>query len=194
MPLAKERAIVVLAIEHNIPIPQLYKEAVNYPIYSKQQKGAINFKISQLFINRIWEELVLLRGMNLVTSKQVFILKFFANSSLKRFKARLVARGFSQQYGINYTKTVILIIYIVILRVFFTTVAYKDLKYRQYNIKNAFTKSELKEEIWIKLLYGLQRIKERIVLYLLRSLYGLKQAARDWNLLIRSELEKQGFY
>jgi hypothetical protein len=75
---------------------------------------------------------------------------------------------------------------------FLVSVAAENLEYRQYNIKNVFTESFLKEKIYIAVLPGLG-VKKGHVLEILRSLYRLKQAARDWNLLIKSELLEWGF-
>ena len=79
------------------------------------------------------------------------------------------------------------------LRAFFAIVACEDLECRQYDIKNAFTESKLTEELWMKVPQGLQSVKNGAALHLLRSLYGLKQSARDWNLLMKSELLNWGF-
>ena len=71
-------------------------------------------------------------------------------------------------------------------------VACEDLECRQYDIKNAFTESTLSEELWISGPRGV-KLKPGNALRLQRSLYGLKQAARDWNLLIKKELLDMGF-
>jgi hypothetical protein len=60
------------------------------------------------------------------------------------------------------------------------------------DIKNAFTESHLKEQIYLALLQGIE-VKDDYALYILRSLYGLKQSARDWNHLYRDHLLIIGF-
>jgi hypothetical protein len=76
-----------------------------------------------------------------------------------------------------------------ILRLFLATVAAKDLKYFQFDIKNIFTEAHLKETIYLILLKGVPYKKEH-VFKVLCSLYSLKQAAWDWNILIKRELIK----
>ena len=78
------------------------------------------------------------------------------------------------------------------LRLFLATVAAEDLECAQFDIKNAFTEAHLKEKIYLAAPKGIN-IKKGHVLEALRSLYGLKQAAQDWNLLIKGELLKWGF-
>ena len=61
------------------------------------------------------------------------------------------------------------------------------------DVNNTFTESTLQEDIFIIPLLGVE-ILQGIALKILRSLYSLKQAARDWNKLCVSKLEKMGFY
>ena len=119
-------------------------------------------------------------------------MKTFANSTLKRFKARLVARGFSQIYSEDYDKTFALIVRTNTLRVFLAIVAAKDQEYRQYNVKNAFIKALLRERIYLSLL-KVVFITLGFSLRVLRSLYGLKQLVRDQNTLYKNELKKLSF-
>jgi hypothetical protein len=64
------------------------------------------------------------------------------------------------------------------LRLFLATVATEDLECSQFDIKNAFTKAHLKEKIYLTPPKGIE-IKKGYILEVLRSLYRLKQAARD---------------
>ena len=113
-----------------------------------------------------------------MSTKWVFDVKQLVTREVERFKARLVARGFSQQHRVDYTETFAPTVRIDTLRMFAAIVAKEDLECRQYDIKNIFTESYLKEEIFLALLQG-HKVKEGHVLRVLRSLYGLKQAGRD---------------
>jgi hypothetical protein len=95
-------------------------------------------------------------------------------------------------YGLDYIETFIPTIRIDILRLFLTIVVERDLVYYQYNVKNIFTKSTLKETIFLKPLLRLL-VKLGFVLQALKSLYSLKQGVRDWNNLIKFKLIKWGF-
>ena len=68
----------------------------------------------------------------------------------------------------------------------------KDLKLHQVDVNNAFTKSTLLKDIFIILPPGV-KILPNMVLKILRSLYRLKQAVRDWNKLCVSKLKQIGF-
>ncbi|KAF7578672.1 UBN2 multi-domain protein [Pyrenophora tritici-repentis] len=158
-----------------IQIPQTHEQAINDPKYGKQWKAAILEEIIALMENRTWEEVPKPKDANMVDSKWVFTVKTNLDGTVERFKARLVAR-----------------VRMDTLRLFMATVAAENLECFHFDIKNAFTESHLKEEIFLKQPQGVE-VKKGYVLKVLRSLYGLKQAARDWNLLIKKELLAWGF-
>ncbi|KAI1005005.1 hypothetical protein K3495_g3211 [Podosphaera aphanis] len=127
------------------------------------------------------------KDANLVSCKWVFTIKQNPDGSIERFKARLVALGFSQIEGQDYTETFAPTVRMDTLTLFIAIVAAENLECFHFDIQNTITKSDLKEEIYlapppgISLLFG-------YVLRALKSLYGLKQATRDWNLLCREAL------
>ncbi|KAI0993721.1 hypothetical protein K3495_g14463 [Podosphaera aphanis] len=141
-----------------------------------------------------WGKFWLVRpqGANLVSTKWVFTVKPKLDGSIDRFKARLVARGFSQKAGEDYHETFAPTVRIDTLRLVLAMAASENLECSQFDIKNAFTESTLKEEIYATAPLGVE-VRPDNVLQLLRSLYGLKQAARDWNLLMKTELLRWGF-
>ena len=172
-----------------IPIPRSYKEAMKSQ-HAKEWDTAVKEEINQLIRNGTWEEFVLPNGANLVSTKWVFTIKETVGGGIERFKARLVARGFSQVYGRDYTETFAPTVRMDTLRLFLAMVAERDLECSQFDIKNAFTESHLKEEIFLAPPEGVT-VTTGKVLKALRSLYGLKQAGRDWNLLLRDFLTSQ---
>ncbi|KAI0992835.1 hypothetical protein K3495_g15349, partial [Podosphaera aphanis] len=109
------------------------------------------------------------------------------DGKIERFKARLVARGYSQSHGIDYTETFAPTVRMDTLRIFIAIVAAKNFECSQFDIKNAFTESRLKEDIFLAPPEGVV-VSNGKVLKALKSLYGLKQAGRDWNLLLKDFL------
>lgn len=193
----EEVAFFVQALDSNttmneIPIPRSYREAIKHPVYGEMWKEAIEEELRALLENKTWEEVFPPSGVNLVDTKWVFTVKPNLDGTLERFKARLVARGFSQQFGVDYRETFAPTVQMATFRTFLALVAAEDLECRVFDIKNAFTESEIKEDIYLKAPQGVH-VKKGNVLKVLRSLYGLKQSARDWNLLLRSELCQWGF-
>ena len=177
---------------NQIPIPLTYEEAVGDPKWGHMWKDACDKEITALVANRTWDATVLLKGVNLVSSKWVFDVKGNADGSVNKFKARIVARGFSQKYGIDFEETFAPTVRHDTLRVFMAIVAQEDLECHQVDVNNAFTESALSEQIYMSPPPGVDVLPGQ-VLHVRRSLYGLKQAARDWNKTCLKELLKMGF-
>ena len=175
-----------------VKIPRTYKEAVNDPKYSKKWRAAMAEEMLTLHENQTFKEVIAPDGANIVSCKWVYTIKTDNDNNIERFKARLVARGFSQVYGEDYHQTFAPTVRMDTLRLFLATVAAEDLQCSQFDIKNAFTESHLKETIFLQPPPGLN-VKKGYVWQALRSLYGLKQAARDWNRLFKKELLGWGY-
>lgn len=175
-----------------IPLPASYEEAINDPIYGRHWLQAAKNEISQLEGNNTYVAEVPPEGANIVTCKWVFAVKYNQDDTVQKFKARLVARGFSQMHGIDYDETFAPTIRMDTLRAVLALVAIKDLETGQIDVNNAFTESTLKHLIYMSAPPGLD-VKQGEYLRLLQSLYGLKQAAHDWYFTCNGELIKLGF-
>ena len=175
-----------------ISIPKTYNEAIDDKVYGKQWKKAIQDELDQLTANGTFEATVPPKGSNIVTCKWVFNVKLHENGSISKFKARLVARGFSQLYGIDYTQTFAPTVRMDTLRVFFAIIALLNLETGQVDVNNAFTESTLREKIFMDVPQGMTVLKGK-KLRIKRSLYGLKQSARDWHSKCADALKTLGF-
>ena len=175
-----------------IPIPATYKQAINDTEHGQGWQAAIQEELVSLAQNGTWREEVPPPSANLVSSKWVFTIKTHADGTLERYKARLVARGFSQIYGEDYFETFAPTVRMDTLRIFFAMVATNDWECHHLDIKNAFTESILEERIYMSPPQGVP-VASGHALRVLRSLYGLKQSARDWNLLCKSYMLSLGF-
>ncbi|KAI1003194.1 hypothetical protein K3495_g5013 [Podosphaera aphanis] len=187
-----ETLISAALVCEDVPVPRSYKQAINDPIYGKMWKEAIEEEIRALTMNQTWEEIVAPADANLISTKWVFTVKLKSDGSLDSFKARLVARGFTQRFGTDYKETFAPTVQMATLRAFLAICAVEDLELFHFDIKNSFTEASPNAALFLRAPEGV-RVKPGRALKVLRSLYGLKQAARDWNQLLKKKVLEWGF-
>ncbi|CCE28220.1 uncharacterized protein CPUR_01694 [Claviceps purpurea 20.1] len=133
-----------------IKIPRTYKEATENNAHAKQWRAAMAEEFLAPHTNGTFQEVVPPRGANIVSCKWVYTIKLKVDGSIERLKARLVARGFSQVYGQDSDRTFAPTVRMDMLRLFLAVTAQEEDECHQYDIKNAFTESELKDDIYLK--------------------------------------------
>ena len=116
-------------------------------------------------------------GRKLIDSKWVFKTKRNADGTLERFRARAVAKGFSQIPGYDFDETFAPVIRYESLRFLLAICAKNRWRPRQFDVKSAFLYGELKEEVYMRPLPGFSDGDK--VWKLNRCLYGLKQSANE---------------
>lgn len=114
-----------------------------------------------------------------VTCKWVFKVKRHADGSIERYKARLVARGFSQIEGIDYEETFAPVAKFQSIRIILALAAQHSLLLHQMDVKTAFLYGELQEEVYMEMPEGYGGGGDK-VWRLIKALYGLQQAPRAW--------------
>jgi hypothetical protein len=143
--------------------------------------------------NQTWEVVKLPPGKKAIGSGWVFRVKRNADGTVERYKGRIVAKGYSQRPGIDYTEVFAPTSRQAAIRLILALAALEDLELRSVDISHAFINGELDEEIYMTQPEGFQEYGPEYVLRLLRSLYGLKQASRVWNKKLHAALVSMGF-
>ena len=112
---------------------------------------------------------------NIVGCKWVYKLKYNSDGTIARYKARLVARGFHQQYGVYFDETFSPAIKPPTIRLILSLVVSFNWSLRQLDVKNAFLHKTLKEEVYMTQPQGyIDPQHPDHVCKLLKSIYGLK--------------------
>ena len=122
--------------------------------------------------------------------------KLKPNSTVQRYKARLVCRGFEQREGMSYKDTFALVVKWASIRLLLALATQQHWDLFHLDVKTAFLAVDLKpdEEVFVSQPQGFASVgKEHLVLRLHKALYGLRQAPKAWYCRIDSFLRSIGF-
>lgn len=162
--------------------PISYNEAI-MSSQSTQWFEAMKDELRSMKINDVWELTLLPKGAKPVGCKWVYKTKLDPKGNIERYKARLVAKGYTQKEGIDYNETFSPVSRKESLRIVMALVAHYDLELHQMDVKTAFLNGELHEDVYMTQPEGFKvESKEHMVCKLKKSIYGLKQASRQWYL------------
>lgn len=158
-----------------------------------QWESAIRDELNSLKVNNTWDLVPRPENKNIVDCKWIFTIKHDEFGKPYRYKARLVARGFSQEYLSDYNETFAPVARISSFRFIISFANQFNLLVHHMDVKTAFLNGELKEEIYMTIPDGIVHNKADYVCKLNKALYGLKQAARCWFEVFERSLKEQGF-
>ena len=160
----------------------------------KEWKKAMESEMRSIEENDVWELVELPEGKRLVGSKWVFKRKIGADGVVDRYKARLVAQGFSQRSGVDYDETFCPVVRFESLRTLIATAVQQGMLIHQMDVTSAFLNGRIEEEVYMKQPEGFINQKSpHLVCKLKHSLYSLKQAPRCWNSTLDKSLKEMGF-
>jgi hypothetical protein len=109
---------------------------------------------NSLMVNNTWTLVPLPLGRKLVSCKWVFKIKQGVNGEVERYKARLVVRGFTQTYGVDYNETFAPVAKFTSIRCILALAALEDMEIHQMDVKTTCLNGEFKEEIYMEQTQG----------------------------------------
>ena len=169
------------------------KEALNCS-EKEQWEAAMQKEMDSIYSNDVWDLVELPEHRKPVGNKWVFKKKIKTDGSIERYKARLVAQGFSQKQGLDYDETFSPVIRFESFRSLVAVAVQRGLKLHQLDITAAFLNGHLEEEVFMRQPEGfVVEGKEHMVCRLKQSLYGLKQSPRCWNSTLDAHLKNMGY-
>jgi vacuolar-type H+-ATPase catalytic subunit A/Vma1 len=157
---------------------------------------AMQEEVNQFQRNDVWDLVPKHKHTNIIGTKWVFRNKLNEQGELVRNKARLVAQGYNQQEGIDYTETFAPVARLEAIRLLLSYAVNHGIILYQMDVKSAFLNGVIEEEMFVKQPPGFENLKHSNHVYKLKkSLYGLKQAPRAWydrlsNFLIKNDFKR----
>ena len=176
-----------------IPIPKNIKEAFDSE-YNSQWKLATDNEINSLIKRNVFEIIEKPNNVYPIRSQWVFCVKGDKDGYVEKFKARLVANG-NEQYQSDMFKISSPVLNSTTLILLLTIAKKLQWKIQSIDVKTAYLNAKLDEEVYMYLpagYYHTERKQNKIAL-LKRSLYGLKQSAKLWNIELSNTLKKLKF-
>ncbi|MCO5601917.1 hypothetical protein L7F22_056043 [Adiantum nelumboides] len=169
-------------------------EALSGPEASSWRQ-AMDSKYQSLMANGTWQLVPAPPNRKLVTCKWLLRKKFHADGSVSRYKAQLVARGFTQIPGMDYSETFSPVLRITSFRVLIAIAALFGFLLHQMDVRTAFLNGDLQEEIYMSQPDGGYTSLQHpdYVCRLLKALYGLKQSPRQWYLCFHQCMISLGY-
>ncbi|KAL0294631.1 UNVERIFIED_CONTAM: Retrovirus-related Pol polyprotein from transposon TNT 1-94 [Sesamum radiatum] len=162
--------------------PKTYGEAIS-DIDLGRWIEAMKSKMDSMSSNKVWTLVDPPKGVKPVGCKWVYKRKLGADGEVTTFKARLVAKGYTQRPGVDFEETYSPVAMAKSIRIMLAIAAWYDYEIWQMDVKTAFLNGFVEEEIYMDQPVGFTSVgEEQKVCHLQRSIYGLKQASRSWNI------------
>ncbi|KAE9036216.1 hypothetical protein PR001_g8936 [Phytophthora rubi] len=126
---------------------------MNEAIYgenSEQWKKAADEEYDALVLNNTWELVPRKKGIKVLKNRWIFRIKYLANGEVERYKARLVIKGFMQQYGVDYIEIYSPVVRLESLRNLLTLGAVWNYEIHQMDVTTAFLNGEIDVEVFME--------------------------------------------
>ncbi|KAL0544484.1 hypothetical protein IC582_019600 [Cucumis melo] len=158
----------------------------------RSTQKAMNDELQALDKIHTWDYVDLPPGKKLIGCKWIYKIKTHSDDTIEHYKARFVAKGYLQEYGIDYEETFAHVARMTSVRSLLAVSAAKQWPLFQMDVKNAFLNGTLFEEVYMQPPPGTSPPPHKVCL-LRRALYGLKQAPRTWFAIFSSTITQLGF-
>nr|GEW49462.1 hypothetical protein [Tanacetum cinerariifolium] len=170
--------------------PKTYKEALTQSCWIE----ALQEELNEFERLEVWELVPRPDQVMVITLKWIYKVKLNELGGILKNKARLVARGYRQEEGIDFEESFALVARLEAIWIFLVYAAHKNMVVYQMDVKTAFLNGNLREEVYVSQLDGfVDPDNPNHVYKLKKALYGLKQAPHAWYDKLSSFLLSQDF-
>ncbi|GJR91060.1 retrovirus-related pol polyprotein from transposon TNT 1-94 [Tanacetum coccineum] len=170
--------------------PKTYKDALTQSCWIEAMQEELN-EFERL---EVWELVPRPDKVMVITLKWIYKVKLDELGGILKNKARLVARGYRQEEGIDFEESFAPVARLEAIRIFLAFAAHMNMVVYQMDVKTAFLNGNLREEVYVSQPDGfVDPDNPNHVYKLKKALYGLKQAPRAWYDMLSSFLISQDF-
>ncbi|KAK8704646.1 hypothetical protein V6N13_048264 [Hibiscus sabdariffa] len=181
----------VILVDHDEP--KTYQEVVSSPD-SEKWLEAMRSEMDSMSDNQVWTLVEPLEGIKPIGCKWVFKKKTDMDGNVQTYKGRLVAKGYRQIHGIDYDESFSPVAMFKSIRILLAIATFHDYEIWQMDVKTDFLNGKLEEDVYMTQPEGfVTQENAGKVCKLQRSIYGLKQASRSWNLRFNDAIKEFGF-
>ena len=151
-------------------------------------------ELDSMYSNQVWDLVKAPNDIKPVDCEWVYKRKKGIDGKVETFKARLMAKGYTQKEDIDYEEIFSPVVMLKSIRILLSITTHYDYEIWQMDVKTAFLNGNLEEEIYMLQSEGfIAKNQEHMVCKLKRSIYGLKQASRSWNIRFNQVIKSFGF-
>ncbi|GJS26647.1 retrovirus-related pol polyprotein from transposon TNT 1-94 [Tanacetum coccineum] len=169
---------------------------LDHQIYKQNHKWTKDHPLENIIseLARPFGRSYLDRQVRWITLKWIYKVKLDELGGILKNKARLVARGYHQEEGIDFDESFDPVARLEAIRIFLSFVAHMNMVVYPMDVKTAFLNGNMREEVYISQPDGfVDKDNPNHVYKLKKALYGLKQAPRAWYDMLSSFLISQDF-
>lgn len=152
---------------------------------------AMNTEMELLNKNKTWDIVDRPEDKDIIGCRWIFKTKRKPDGTVERRKARLVAQGYTQVYGVDYFETFAPVAEISSIRILYAIATEYNLDLHHIDVSTAFLYGDLEEEIYMEQPAGFENENNKVC-KLKKSIYGLKQSGHQWNKKLDSKLRQIG--
>lgn len=170
-----------------------YNDAMAGPEAAKWNEE-MGSDIRSMYANQVWNMVDHVPGRKTVGCKWIFKKKTDMDGNAHTYKARLVAKRFTHTQGVDYDETFSPIAKIKPIRIMLVIDAFHDYEIWQMDVKTTFLNGKLSKDVYMSHpeVFIHTKFPDRVC-KLEKSIYGLKQAYRSWNLCFHEIVNEFGF-
>ena len=161
--------------------PTTYEEYLNCS-ESNKWLVAMNSEMDSMYENQVWTLVDPPEGIKPIGCKWVFKKKIDMEDNVVTYKARLIAKGFRQRQGVDYDETFSPVAMLKPIGILLDIATHYDYEVWQMDVKSAFPNGNHSKDVYMTQPEGFISKDDSKVCKLQRSIYGLKQISRSWNI------------